>query len=363
MLRTSDIAPKPALRAGTQARRAASTGAPVARLGHAGLGLGHGHIRAPVAVAAGHKGCPRARAQGRLGGREVSSLAPAALLVFIERLGKGLRNPPRDTLLAQAGNELGHGRVFGIHELLDQTGALVGPLLVAGAVAYGGYRLGFALLIVPAVLALIMLLRAHTLTPVPKTAPGPSAAGPMPQAYRRYLAFSALTVMGFAHFILVSYDFALTHRLPPVGIPLVFGLAMGADALAALAAGHLFDRVGFNVLFGLPVLIIAATPLLFLTHSYALIALGAALWGAAMGLQESVMRAGVARLSPDNHRGRAFGLFDATFGFAWMVGSVIMGMLYRLGPFDIVVFVTVLQILAVPLLLWTLRSVPGPRMT
>lgn len=288
-----------------------------------------------------------------------SSLAPAALLVFVERLGKGLRNPPRDTLLAQAGNELGHGRVFGIHELLDQTGAFLGPLAVAAAVAWGGYRLGFALLLIPALAALAMLLRARAMTPSPRTSSEVLEDGPMPRTYLRYLLFSAVTVAGFAHFILVSYHFGLAHRLPPVGIPLAFGLAMGIDALAALAAGHLFDRIGFRVLLGLPVLIVVATPLLFLAHSYLLIGLGMAFWGAAMGVQESVMRAGVAHLSPERHRGRAFGTFDATFGVAWLVGSVALGALYRLGPSAVVAFVTILQILAVPLLLWTLRALPA----
>jgi len=84
----------------------------------------------------------------------VPMLWPASALVFGERIGKGLRNPPRDALLSRAGRELGNGFAFGLHEFLDQTGAVIGPLTVAAAVAYSGYRLGFAILIVPALLAL-----------------------------------------------------------------------------------------------------------------------------------------------------------------------------------------------------------------
>lgn len=285
-----------------------------------------------------------------------TSLAPAATLIFAERVGKGLRNPPRDTLLSQAGRELGHGRAFGIHEFLDQTGAFAGPLVVAAAVAYSGYRLGFALLIVPASLALIMLARARRLTPTPDPHVPAPARHPLPTAYFRYIAFSALTVMGFSHFILVSYHLEMTHRISAAGIPLLFALAMGTDALAAIGAGHLFDRYGFRVLYGLPLLIIPATPLLFLARSHWFISLGAGLWGAAMGMQESVMRAGVAQLSPETRRGSAYGLFDTAFGIAWMVGSILMGWLYRQSALDLVIFSFALQILSFPLLLWTFVS-------
>lgn len=285
-----------------------------------------------------------------------SSLAPAVTLIFVERLGKGLRNPPRDTLLSQAGRELGHGRVFGIHEFLDQTGAFVGPLVVAVAVAFGGYRLGFGLLIVPALLALFMLARAHRLTPTPSPDALVAPDHPLPSAYFRYIAFSALTVMGFSHFILVSYHLEMTHRLSAAGIPLLFALAMGSDALAAIGTGHFFDRIGFRILYGLPLLILSSTPLLFLAHSPWLIAVGAGLWGAAMGIQESVMRAGVARLSPETRRGSAYGLFDTVFGLAWMLGSILMGWLYRHSAQDLVLFAFALQISSFPLLLWTVAS-------
>ena len=99
----------------------------------------------------------------------VSTLFPTMGLVFSERFGRGLRNPPRDTLLSQAGHLLGFGRVFGLHELMDQGGALIGPLAVSVAIAYGGYRLGFEILFVPAIIAMFFLVRAYRLSPEQST--------------------------------------------------------------------------------------------------------------------------------------------------------------------------------------------------
>ncbi|HZD64680.1 MAG TPA: MFS transporter, partial [Acidimicrobiales bacterium] len=85
------------------------------------------------------------------------ALWQAALAVVGERFGKAVRTPSRDTMLAQASTEANRGWSFALHEALDQSGALLGPLLVAGMVALSGYRLGFAVLAAPAALCLLVL--------------------------------------------------------------------------------------------------------------------------------------------------------------------------------------------------------------
>ena len=279
-----------------------------------------------------------------------SMLWPASGLVFLERIGKGLRNPAKDALLSRAGRELGHGYAFGLHEFLDQTGAVIGPLAVAAAVAYSGYRLGFAVLIVPGLLALLFLWRARGLEPGGIAAQEPAKHRRFDARYYRYLAFSAITVMGFSHFILVSYHLALTQRLAPALIPVLFAVAMGADAIAAVVVGRYFDRYGLKVLYALPLLMLPTLPLLFLSVNPMWIWLGALLWGAALGVQESTVRAGVATLTPEAKRGTAYGLFDTVFGAAWFAGSVMMGALYALGPGWLVAVAVLLQLAALPLL-------------
>ena len=289
----------------------------------------------------------------------VTTLTPAIALIFSERLGKGLRNPSRNVVLAQAGEQLGHGRAFGIHALLDQTGAFLGPLTVAGVVAASGYHLAFAVLLLPAILALALLRYAHALAPAPKHRPITHLSMQLPPLYFGYLAFAALTVMGFAHFIVFSYHLTLTHRLAAPWIPILYALAMVASGLIALPVGALYDRWGLKVLYAVPLLTLATNPLIFLAQSPLLIGLGTILWGMALGIQGSVMRAGVTRLSQPEQRGSAYGLFDAGFGLAWMIGSILMGWLYAATPQDLVWFASATELLSLVLLSWVLRHLPA----
>ncbi len=274
----------------------------------------------------------------------------AGLLVFLERIGKGIRNPAKDALLSRAGRELGHGKAFGLHEFLDQLGAVAGPLLVAAAAAYSGYRLGFGILIVPALLALFFLWRARGLEPDPAPVKNKDKQVRFNKRYYLYMAFAVISVLGFSHFILVSYHLQVTHRLTPALIPVLFGLAMGTDAIAALVVGHFYDRYGLKVLYALPLLTLPTLPLLFLAVHPLWIWIGAGLWGAALGVQESTIRAGVASLTPENLRGTAFGLFDTVFGASWFVGSVLLGALYTLGPIWLVIVAVLLQLASLPML-------------
>jgi len=282
------------------------------------------------------------------------ALAPVAwlagLLVFLERIGKGIRNPAKDALLSRAGRELGHGYAFGLHEFLDQLGATTGPLLVAAAVAYSGYRMGFAILIVPALLALFFLWRARGLEPDPAPVGKKYQIDRFDRRYYLYMVFAVFSVLGFSHFILVSYHLEVTHRLTPALIPVLFSLAMGTDAIASIVVGRFFDRYGLKVLYALPLLTLPTLPLLFLAVHPLWIWIGAGLWGAALGVQESTVRAGVASLTPENLRGTAFGLFDTVFGASWFVGSVMLGALYALGPIWLVVVAVVLQLVSLPML-------------
>src|SRR5947208_1123222 len=90
----------------------------------------------------------------------------AALLIILERVGKAMRNPPRDVMLSHAAKEMGYGWAFGVHEALDQSGALFGPLVVAAVLAVrGDYRLAFAVLLIPALVMLSILLVARLTYP------------------------------------------------------------------------------------------------------------------------------------------------------------------------------------------------------
>lgn len=279
----------------------------------------------------------------------------AAGLMVLERLGKAIRSPARDAMLSHAARRAGRGRAFGLHEALDQVGALAGPLVVAGILAAGGgYRAGFAALGLPAALAVAVLLGTRRAYPAPErfeaeeppasgAAAGPGSGGAgLPGAFWGYAAFTALSVAGFAHFQLIGYHLRAEAVLPEAQIPLLFAAAMGTDALVALGAGRAYDRTGLRSLFVIPVLA-APLPLLVFARHAAAAWVGALLWGAVMGLQETVMRAAVADLTPDRGRGVAYGWFNTVYGGAWFLGSAAMGLLYQRWPAGLVVFVALTQ--------------------
>ena len=256
-------------------------------------------------------------------------------LLLVERFGKALRNPSRDAILAGAALTVGTGRGFALHEALDQIGAVTGPLVVTAALAWGGgYRVAFAVLLVPALLALSTLSWARVetggLAPSSKV-PHDATHEPLPRAYWFYLAGAALLGAGLADFPLVAFRLADQQIAPQAAIPLLYAAAMAADAVSALAFGWLFDRFGFGVLALAALLAVPATALAFLGPLPAVVA-GVLLWGAALGAHESVVRAGVAQLAPAGRRGTAFGAFYAAYGGGWFVGSALMGLAYERSP-------------------------------
>lgn len=292
----------------------------------------------------------------------VQALWQAAALIVAERFGKAVRSPARDTMLAQASVSLGRGWAFAIHEALDQSGAVAGPLLVAAAIAISGYKLGFAILAIPGGLALLQLARLRAAAPHPQAyehahvgppADPPAAHARFPARFWLYAGFTALSMLGFATFALLGYHVQARHVLAPALIPILYAAAMAAAALAALASGRLYDRHGLRTLITLPALAATVPPLSFST-SPALVWAGAVVWGATMGVHESTMRAAVADLVPAKRRGAGYGTFTAIYGLAWLAGGTLTGLLYQRSIAAVVLFTAGVQALAllafVPLL-------------
>ena len=282
----------------------------------------------------------------------------AAFLMIAERTGKGIRNPPRDAMLSHATQSIGGGWVFGLHEALDQVGAVLGPLVVS-AVLYmkGSYRIGFAVLLVPAVIALSVLITARLLYPRPRDLeailPELETKG-YPSRFWRYIAAASLIGAGYVDFPLIAFHFEKATVVSDGMIPILYAVAMGVDALAALVLGGLFDRKGVAVLIFATIVAAFFAPLVFLADGY-LVFIGMALWGLGMGAQESIMRAVVAEMIPAKRRASAYGIFNAAFGLSWFLGSLLMGILYDFSLPAVMVCSVVLQVASVPVLLW-LRS-------
>lgn len=280
----------------------------------------------------------------------------AAALVILERIGKGLRNPPRDALLAHAGQTLGgYGWVFGLHQVLDQTGAVLGPLLVSAVLAWRHeFKLAFAMLLVPALINLSLVLLARKTYPRPQEfVPVRHAEGMTRSGYDRrfwlYLAAACLVAAGFADFPLLAFHMHQQDRFSGLQVSVAYALAMATAGGGSLLFGHWYDRWGLRVLLPLTVAGALFAPLVFLGGTAAMW-LGVALWGVGMGVHESIIPAAVAPMVQPQQRAGAYGLFTAGYGLAWFLGSVIIGLLYGVSMAALVVFCLVLQAAALPLL-------------
>jgi predicted MFS family arabinose efflux permease len=255
----------------------------------------------------------------------------AAVLILLERIGRATRNPPRDVMLAQAGEQTGRGWAFGVNEALDQLGALIGPLVIAAILArHESYRAAFAVLAVPAVVTLLLVFGARLKYPDAGRIvrrPATAAGGGYPPAFWWYMLAAGLVGFGFADFSLIAFHLSKAQTVAPEWVPVFYAFAMGAGGLGSLALGKLFDRSGLSVLVPVTVVVAAYAPLAFFGNAAAAFA-GMVLWGFGLGAHESVMQAAVAQMIPQERLGAAYGLFGAAFGIAWFLGSAAMGSLY-----------------------------------
>jgi MFS family permease len=285
-----------------------------------------------------------------------SNWQSAAALIVLERTGKAIRNPPRDAMLSHAAGEIGYGWGFGIHEALDQFGALCGPLAIALVLAlHHGYAAAFAMLAAPALVTLALLIVARTVYPRPEMlghnrgVDGSDAR--LPKIFWLYLVGAALVGAGFADFSLIAFHLGNgALRSNQFWLPIFYAAAMASSGAGSLVFGRLFDRFGLIVLVPLTLITVAFAPLVF-WGGFASALVGSMIWGLGMGVQESIIPAAVAHMVPHRRRASAYGIFTGAYGIAWMAGSVIIGLLYgkngaALGP--VVAFCVAAQLAAIP---------------
>ena len=278
----------------------------------------------------------------------------AAVLIILERVGKATRNPPRDAMLSHAAKTMGYGWGFGVHEALDQFGALFGPLVVALVVAtsHGDYRLAFAALAVPAAIMLSLLALARWQYPRPQdleAAYTSAHGGGLPRAFWIYLVAAALVAAGFADFPVMAYHFQQTHTVSATAIPIFYAAAMAVSGTGSLVFGSLFDRFGLGLLVPLTVIAAAYAPLAFLGGFWPAL-IGSCLWGLGMGVHESIIPAAVAPMVSPDRRASAYGLFTGVYGIAWFAGSAAIGALFSVSVTAVVAFAVAAELAAIPLI-------------
>jgi MFS family permease len=304
-----------------------------------------------------------------------AGLTVACVLLLAERTGKAIRSPSKSALLAQAAAHVGMGRGLGVHKALDQVGAFAGPLLVAALIAVtGAIWPAMLALAVPGAVAVALLVWLQSRVPTTTTdaagaqAPGTPAAKPdlgnvlraavgsdLPRAFFRFAYSSAATTAGLVTFGVISFHLTTAKLLPIAVIPVVYAAGMAAEAVAALVTGFSYDRHGGRVLYVLP-LLVTAVPALAFSSVAAVAVVGVLVWGAAVGLQDSTVKALVADLVPGPRRATAYGVFAAIQGGAAVIGGGVAGYLYSRSVPLLVAVVALTQVVALVLLVHALRD-------
>lgn len=286
-------------------------------------------------------------------------IAACALLV-IQKTGKAIKKPAKDTVMSFAASQEGVGKSFGIQELLDQIGAFAGPVLLylvmllkTSGTTFEVYRLCFAVLAVPGAITLIFLILTRRKFPEPeKFEPEPEEYVPfkMKKEFIFYIAGISVFAFGFIDYSIVIMHVSKSYTSIISGdvIPLFYAAAMLVDAVSALLFGILYDRHGVRVL-ALASLVTAPFPiLLFSMRSVPVLMTGIALWGIGMGAQESIMKAAVTTMIPKSSRATGYGIFECSFGIFWFLGSWLLGSLYDISITAMIAVSVSAQLASIP---------------
>ncbi|MDD3212360.1 MAG: MFS transporter [Eubacteriales bacterium] len=289
------------------------------------------------------------------------------ILILMERIGKSLRNPAKDTVLSGiAENQVGTGFAFGLQEALDQIGALAGPLIftlvffLTGKNGIAEYQLSYKLLFIPFVLLMLFVAYAYRsikrnnlITDIKKKEFCSDRLGPI---FWIYTAFTFFCTLGFVNFSIIGYHLKANNLMSDGNITLLYSGAMAVDAVAALLVGKAYDRMkkkkemktgGLAVLMMIP-FITLLLPFMTVSSSITLIIVGMVIFGVVMGTHETIMRSAIADITPFHKRGTSYGVFNAAYGLALLIGSALMGWLYDLNqPGIIIAFTCVAEVIAV----------------
>ena len=295
----------------------------------------------------------------------------AAILLIIQRMGKAIKKPAKDTIMSFAASQEGVGKSFGIQEMLDQIGAFLGPVLLylvmlfkTTGTTFEIYSTCFAVLAIPGAITIIMLLITRKKFPNPENfEPEAKEFVPfeMKKSFKYYIMGISLFAFGFIDYSLVimhiSRNFtsiagglAETSSIINSGtIPLLYAGAMLVDAVAALVFGYMYDKKGVKVLVLSTIISAPFSAFVFLGKSVPMVIFGVVLWGIGMGAQDSILKAAVTTMVPKSSRATGYGIFECSFGIFWFLGSWLLGVLYDVSVPIMVVVSVVAQIAAIPM--------------
>lgn len=299
-------------------------------------------------------------------------------LLIVQRMGKAIKKPAKDTIMSFAASQEGVGKSFGIQEVLDQIGAFLGPVLLylvmlfkTEGTTFEIYSFCFAVLAIPGAVTLILLLVTRCKFPDPEHfEPEPKEYIPfkMKKEFILYIAGISLFAFGFIDYSIiimhVSRSFSqLSGGLAETGefvtsgsLPLLYAGAMLVDAVAALLFGLMYDKKGVKALVWSTLISAPFAIFIFAFDSVPMLLVGIALWGVGMGAQESILKAAVTSMVPKSSRATGYGIFECSFGVFWFLGSWLLGVLYDVSIPAMVAVSAAAQLAAIPLYIASSRK-------
>ena len=293
------------------------------------------------------------------------------VLLVIQRMGKAIKKPAKDTIMSFAASQEGVGKSFGIQEVLDQIGAFIGPVLLylvmlfkTEGTTFEIYSTCFAVLAIPGAITLILLIVTRCKFPNPEHfEPEPKEYVPfkIKKEFILYIAGISLFAFGFIDYSIIIMHVSRTYSHLASGLsetsalvstgslPLLYAGAMLVDAVAALFFGMMYDKNGVKALVWSTVISAPFAVFVFAFDSVPMLLIGVALWGVGMGAQESILKAAVTSMVPKASRATGYGVFECSFGAFWFLGSWLMGVLYDVSIPAMIAVSVIAQLAAIPL--------------
>ncbi len=288
----------------------------------------------------------------------------ACIILGIQRIGKAIKKPSKDTILSFAASREKVGKSFGIQEMLDQIGAFLGPLFLyvimlfkVDGETYRIYALCFLFLLIPAIATLALLFFTMRKFPNPdefEVEPKKHEKFKIRPSFIFYIVGISLFAFGFINYSLVGMHISKVfvdsgNKIITVQtLPLIYSFAMIVDAIAAIIFGKLFDRFGVIALILATFLSSVFSLFIFEFNSVILLFIGVTLWGIGMGAQESILKAIVTTMVPKDNRATGYGIFEFSFGIFGFLGSFIMGILYDYSILALVIVSISIQLISIP---------------
>lgn len=303
-------------------------------------------------------------------------IAAAALLV-IQRMGKAIKKPAKDTIMSFAASQEGVGKSFGIQEMLDQIGAFLGPVFLylvmlfkTKGTTFEIYRTAFAFLAIPGLITILLLFVTKGEFPNPESFEPETKKEEtfvMKKSFIYYIFGISLFAFGFMDYALVIMH--ISKNLVGLGgsyenfkfisqetLPLLYAGAMLVDALAALVFGHIYDKKGLRALVISTIISAPFSFFIFGFKSELAILFGLVLWGIGMGAQESILKAAVTSMVPKKNRATGYGIFECSFGIFWFLGSWLLGLIYSVSLPLMIGLSILAQLMAIPFYLRASRA-------